>query len=470
MGGGHSKVSVGAVGGLEKKSKKSFSQESYNRNSDASLNSEVHQLNQLSLNQHMTPLMVVLYDFTEVMENQVSIKRGQIVRRLATNNVRDWSEVEYPIVMDNMSTYRRGWVPTSYLAPADSNMAQNPQLFINALASTGKTSLSAIETGLPSLPSPPSLYNHLAHYPWFHNAISRDTAEQLLKSGITGSYLVRCSESKPGELSVTVRNNGRVYHYRISQDSTNKYYITDARRFQSISQLIEHHCNYADGLVCPLQFPAKKLPSSSNLYPSVNSASSSVGNLGLENWEIDRMQIIMKHKLGSGQYGDVYQAWWNKYNTTVAVKTVKQSDSNVNMVEFLKEAALMCNLRHKNLIQLLGVCTHEPPFYLVTEFMPFGNMLLYLRNSLSTDLPPKTLLHMAVQIAAGMAYLEAHNVIHRDLAARNCLVGENHLIKVADFGLARTVHNSIYTAHNGAKFPIKWTAPEGLSQYIFSSK
>ena len=69
--------------------------------------------------------------------------------------------------------------------------------------------------------------------------------------------------------------------------------------------------------------------------------------------------------------------------------------------------------------------------------------------------------------------------IRRDLAARNCLVGENNVVKVADFGLARLVSQlgdadadieSAYTAHIGAKFPIKWTAPEGLAYNKFSSK
>lgn len=77
-----------------------------------------------------------------------------------------------------------------------------------------------------------------------------------------------------------------------------------------------------------------------------------------------------------------------------------------------------------------------------------------------------------------MSYLESKSFIHRDLAARNCLVGEQHLVKVADFGLARLVQASsadddqqqAYTAHIGAKFPIKWTAPEGLAYNKFSSK
>ena len=55
-----------------------------------------------------------------------------------------------------------------------------------------------------------------------------------------------------------------------------------------------------------------------------------------------------------------------------------------------------------------------------------------------------------------MEYLESRNFIHRDLAARNCLVGDNHIIKVADMGLARLIkEENTYTAKTGSKFPIK---------------
>ncbi len=54
------------------------------------------------------------------------------------------------------------------------------------------------------------------------------------------------------------------------------------------------------------------------------------------------------------------------------------------------------------------------------------------------------------------------------LAARNCLVGDNHVVKVGDFGLARLVKcEDHYTAKHGAKFPIKWTGKRKIYFLLF---
>lgn len=64
--------------------------------------------------------------------------------------------------------------------------------------------------------------NSLEKHSWYHGPISRNAAEYLLSSGINGSFLVRESESSPGQRSISLRYEGRVYHYRINEDDDSK--------------------------------------------------------------------------------------------------------------------------------------------------------------------------------------------------------------------------------------------------------
>lgn len=73
---------------------------------------------------------------------------------------------------------------------------------------------------------------------------------------------------------------------------------------------------------------------------------------------------------------------------------------------------------------------------------------------------------MCRDTAAGMRYLESKNCIHRDLAARNCLVGNENIVKISDFGMSREEEE--YIVSDGMKqIPIKWTAPEALNFGMF---
>ena len=68
------------------------------------------------------------------------------------------------------------------------------------------------------------------------------------------------------------------------------------------------------------------------------------------------------------------------------------------------------------------------------------------------------------------SYLSSRGFIHRDLAARNVLVGENKLVKIADFGLMRYTNGDIYEVKRQKKLPMKWMAPESINDSIYTTQ
>ena len=272
-----------------------------------------------------------------------------------------------------------------------------------------------------------------------------------------GSYLVRESETTSRDYSLSIRDTERVRHYRIKKLENGSFFVTRRVTFETLQDLVAYYSQQADGLCTTLKQPCllPEKPQTAGLSRQAN-----------EEWDIDRRKIRLVQRLGVGQFGEVWEGLWNN-TTSVAVKTMKPG--TVSPQEFLQEAALIKRLHHPKLVQLYAVCTKEEPIYIITELMKHGSLLEYLRGE-GRSLKLPQLIDVCTQVANGMAYLEQQNYIHRDLAARNVLVGDHMICKVADFGLARVIDEDVCEERTGAKFPIKWTAPEAAFYNRFTIK
>ncbi|XP_028301546.1 LOW QUALITY PROTEIN: proto-oncogene tyrosine-protein kinase Src-like [Gouania willdenowi] len=295
---------------------------------------------------------------------------------------------------------------------------------------------------------------------WYFGKITRRDSERLLLNlqNRRGTFLVRESETTKGAycLSVLDYDNTKglnVKHYKIRKLDSGGFYITSRTQFTSLQQLVFHYRKHSDGLchaltdVCPVAKPQTQ-------------------GLARDAWEIPRESLRLDLKLGQGCFGEVWMGTWNG-TTRVAIKTLKPG--TMSPEAFLQEAQVMKKLRHEKLVQLYAVVSEEP-IYIVTEYMSQGSLLDFLKGEAGKMLRLPQLVDMAAQIAAGMAYVERMNYVHRDLRAANILVGDNLVCKVADFGLARLIEDNEYTARQGAKFPIKWTAPEAALYGRFTIK
>merc|ERR1719319_1822499 len=76
-----------------------------------------------------------------------------------------------------------------------------------------------------------------------------------------------------------------------------------------------------------------------------------------------------------------------------------------------------------------------------------------------------------VKVSRGMEFLSQRRCVHRDLAARNVLVADQGVVKIADFGMARDLHDSDYYRKVGeGKLPVKWMSPESLFQRVCTTQ
>ncbi|XP_006030551.1 tyrosine-protein kinase HCK isoform X2 [Alligator sinensis] len=355
--------------------------------------------------------VLALYDYEATHDGDLSFQKGERMKVL--EEAGEWWKAK------SLATGHEGYIPSNYVARV----------------------------------------NSLETEEWFFKGVSRKDAErQLLAPGnMIGSFMIRDSETTKGCYSLSVRdfdtqNGDTVKHYKIRTLDNGGFYISPRNSFSTLIELVDHYKNQSDGLCQKLTFPCTALKPQK---PWEKDA-----------WEIPRESLKLEKKLGAGQFGEVWMATYNKH-TKVAVKTMKPGSMSVEA--FLAEANLMKSLQHDKLVKLHAVVTKEEPIYIITEFMEKGSLLDFLKSDEGNKQPLPKLIDFSAQIAEGMAFIEKRNYIHRDLRAANILVSATLVCKIADFGLARVIEDE-YLAREGAKFPIKWTAPEAINYGSFTIK
>lgn len=169
--------------------------------------------------------------------------------------------------------------------------------------------------------------------------------------------------------------------------------------------------------------------------------------------------------LGRGAMGTVYRAHDPMLDRTVAIKTVAcagLSKEEIDTFErrFYREAKSAGRLNHPNIVTVHDVGREADLAFIAMEYLP-GQTLRDVLDS-GVFLPPQRCVDIARQIAEGLAFAHANEVVHRDIKPANIMVLENGNVKIADFGVA-LIPNSSNTVDGTAFGSPRYMSPEQIA-------
>ncbi|MHC4249632.1 MAG: serine/threonine-protein kinase [Planctomycetota bacterium] len=144
----------------------------------------------------------------------------------------------------------------------------------------------------------------------------------------------------------------------------------------------------------------------------------------------------LKRKLGAGGMGSVFLAVRAADDSVVALKIVDPASSDLDdsAFRFAREAKVMMELDHPNIVRAYSIGTIEGKFYLSTEFVPGDDLMDYIRRD--GRIGELEALRIMRQVVVGLEYGAANGIVHRDVKPGNILIAPDGTAKLTDLGLA----------------------------------
>jgi serine/threonine-protein kinase len=173
----------------------------------------------------------------------------------------------------------------------------------------------------------------------------------------------------------------------------------------------------------------------------------------------DRYRLLTA--LGTGASAHVYLAEDISLHRQVAIKVLHPAlaGDNAFLKRFRAEARAAAALNHPNIMQVFDWGEQENEPYLVLEFLSGGSLRQVFDTG--TLLTPEQAVQVGVEAAAGLDYAHRRGLVHRDIKPANLLLGGEHRLRIADFGLARALAEAAWTEPAGAVLgTARYAAPE----------
>ncbi|CAL9135289.1 unnamed protein product [Musa textilis] len=235
---------------------------------------------------------------------------------------------------------------------------------------------------------------------------------------------------------------------------------------------------------CMRKMPVKKKEKKGTVIEE-NKWAKSIKGVSMFEKSVSKMQLIDLMKatndfnneniIGTGRTGAMYKATLPD-GTFLAIKRLQDSQQSEN--QFVSEMATLGNVRHQNLVPLLGYCIAKKERLLVYKYMAKGTLYDQLHGSGAKggSMEWSTRLKISIGAAKGLAWLHHScnpRILHRNISSKCILLDEDYEPKISDFGLARLMNpidTHLSTFVNGEFGDLGYVAPEYARTLVATPK
>lgn len=171
--------------------------------------------------------------------------------------------------------------------------------------------------------------------------------------------------------------------------------------------------------------------------------------------------------LGRGSYGSVYMATLKETGAIVAVKIIPLTDSD-EIDSIQKEIAILRDCNHPNIVKYYGSCRAPDALWIAMEYCA-GGSVSDVMHALGRPLEEGMIAYICAEALKGLSYLHSTGRVHRDIKCGNILLTEQGDVKLADFGVAAQLTNTLSKRNTFIGTP-HWMAPEVIQSSNYDGK
>lgn len=150
-------------------------------------------------------------------------------------------------------------------------------------------------------------------------------------------------------------------------------------------------------------------------------------------------------RIGTGGMGEVYLGEDSELGRKVALKRVRGLGGPREELRLRREAQLLAQLSHPNVVQIYEVGEHDGQTFLAMEYVEGQTLSAWLQ----TERSQKEILARFVAAGRGLAAAHGVGIVHRDFKPENVLISDAGTVRVVDFGLAQTVEEGASIEEGG---------------------